>query len=251
MTPRHRNLTLLLRCLHDLDYTPPTWTGQLVARQSQPGEGPSTRIDCHTCRGQGEIRRRGVPFPCETCAGRGWVVVDAYTHRTIGTSETGVVQRVKALRCDSCGGSGAHGNGQRCADPPHGCGGSGWNEVPVSRITAAHLQISLDAPELGPGDPVLASLERREAAGDFTQLGLALAALRLEYRERYRLVVSVYVLGLREPDELPLDEVLRLQLALDYLLSMMPELIRVPSWAARNERRRRERLKRRRQETAA
>lgn len=244
---RRLALTLLLRCLTDLDYSPPTWTGQLVQRQARAGEGPSERIACATCNGEGSVRKRRVPFLCTTCAGRGWVVVDAYTQRMVGTAETGIVQQVKALRCDACGGNGAHGNGRRCQV----CNGSGWVEVPLQRLQACRTPLSADAPELGVGDPVLAALERRDRAGDFDQLGLALGALRLELPRAYRTVVRVYVEASIEADELDEAGRLRHDVGLCYLLRLMPEEIRVPTWAARNERRRRERLRKRRKEVAA
>jgi len=244
---RQLALALLLRCTTDLTYDPPTWTNQLVTRQSRPGEGPSTRIDCHTCQGQGNVRRRGVPFLCETCAGRGWLIVDAYTRRMIGTAETGLVNRVKAIRCDACSGNGAHGNGQRCEH----CRGGGWIEVPLSRLAAVHAPLSADAPELGAGDPVLACLERRERAGDFEQLGLALGALRLELPRSFRTVVRVYVEAVYEVEELSDYARLAHDIGLAYLLRLMPDEIRVPAWAARNERRRREQLRRKRREEAA
>ena len=243
---RYLNLTLLLRCAGDLEYNPPTWSSTL-RRQSIAGEGPSERIDCNSCQGQGEIRRRGVPFLCEACAGRGWIVVDAYTRRIVGTEETGTVNRVKAVRCDACAGNGAHGNQQRCQV----CRGSGWVEVPLSRLAAVRAPLSADAPELGAGDPVLACLERRERAGDFEQLGLALAALRLELPRSYRTVVRVYVEAVYEVEDLAPYSLLAHDVGIAYVLRLMPQEIRVPSWAARNERRRRERLKRKRSQEAA
>ena len=246
MTPLQA-IVLLLRSLNDLSYEPPTSTGQIVQRQSRPGEGPSTRIGCHSCQAEGITRRRGIAYPCDVCRGRGWVVVDAYTLKLIGTEETGTINRVRAVRCDRCGGHGAFGNQQRCGL----CNGSGWQEVPQSRLAAMRGPLSADATELGAGDPVLACLERRERAGDYETLGLALAALRLELPRAYRTVVRVYVEGSIELEELPEQARLRNDIGLAYLRRLMPEEIRVPAWAARNERRRREGLKRRAKEAAA
>lgn len=236
---RLESLTLLLRCASDLDYNPPTSSGSL-RRQSIAGEGPSTKVSCGSCQGEGQVRKRGMPEACPNpyCKD-GQVTVDAYTLRMVSTDER-MVQRVKALRCDSCAGNGAFGNGHRCET----CRGSGWVEVPRERLSAVRGSLELDGPDLGPNDPVLACLERREKAGDFEQLGLALGALRLEHRPWYRLVVGVYVLGQEEPDGLPLDQVLSLSHGLNYLLELMPEEMRVPNWARANERRRRELLKR-------
>lgn len=232
-------LTLLLRSMTDLDYNPPTWSNSL-RRQSIAGEGPSSVVSCGACQGEGIIRKRGMPQACPNpyCKD-GQVTVDAYTLRMVSTGER-LVHRVKALRCDSCAGNGAFGNGHRCER----CGGSGWVEVSLERLRAVRAPLDLDGPDLGPGDPVLRAMEGRQAQGDYDDLGLALAALRLDHRGWYRLVVGVYVLARSEDDELPVDEILTLDQGMRYLLELMPAEIRVPSWAGRNERRRREQLKR-------
>lgn len=243
-------VTLLLRALPDLQHEPQTWSSQL-RRQTIGGEGPSERISCASCNGEGSIRKRGIPVACEVCNARGWLVVDAYTRRPIGTLETGVIQRVKAVRCDACAGQGVHGNQQRCTR----CGGSGWVELPLERFQAARMRLSADAQELGPADPVVAALDggfpgagqayrQRTMAGSFEELGLALAALRLELPPAYRTVIRVYVEALYEPEALNEEQRLRHDIGLRYTERLMPEPIRVPSWAARNERRRREKLKR-------
>lgn len=241
MTPRLHQVALLLRSLRDLEYSPPTWTGQLVARQSRPGEGPSKRSLCEHCNGEGHIRRRGLPFPCEPCSSRGWIVTDAYTERPIGSLETGVLTRLVAVRCDACAGHGAHGNGRRCDY----CAGAGVTELPLQRLTAVRIRLSADSSSLGAGDPVIACMERRERSGSYEELGLALAALRLELPRAFRTVVRVYLEASVELDSLDERGQLRHQVGLTYLSRLMPEEIRVPSWAARNERRRREQLKRR------
>jgi hypothetical protein len=81
-------------------------------------------------------------------------------------------------------------------------------------------------------------------AGSYEELGDALERLRVEDRGRHLLVWRVYVLSEREPESLPDLWRCRLHLGLGFLASEMPETIRVPGWAARNERRRRDRLKR-------
>jgi hypothetical protein len=250
-------LVLLLRSLNDLTYEPPTSTGQIVQRQSRPGEGPSTRIACHSCQGEGEVRKRGIAYACEVCRARGWIVVDAYTLKMIGTEETGTIHRVKAVRCDACAGNGAFGNQRRCER----CGGSGWVEFPLTRLNAMRGPLSADASPLGAGSPIIACMERRAKAGggdlekqidgSYETLGLALAALRLELPRAYRTVVRVYVEAAYEPEELSEQGRLRHDVGLAYLGRLMPEEIRVPNWAARNERRRRDELKRKQREQTA
>jgi hypothetical protein len=146
-----------------------------------------------------------------------------------------------------------HGNGQqcRCSDS----GRPGYVLAPERPVRPWRGETSLraDASELGPEDPVVAALEagmpgvgrayeRRVLEGDYEQLGLALACLRLEYRGRYRLLVGVFVEAEREVEQLHIDEALTIEQALHYLRGLMPDEIRVPSWAARYEKRRRERV---------
>jgi hypothetical protein len=250
MADRLGRVSLLLRSLVDLRFEPVTWSGAL-RRRAQSGEGPSRRVPCSSCGGEGAVRVRGIAARCGACAGRGWLVVDAYTLRPIGTPETGAVVRVKAVRCDSCGGAGVFGNERRCGR----CGGSGWVELPLSRLVAARVRLRADALELGPADPVVAALDagfagagrayrERVVAGSYEELGLALGCLRLEWPRCYRTVVRVYVEAVEEPEGLAGVSRFRHDLGLGYLERLMPEPIRVPGWAARNERRRREGLRR-------
>lgn len=243
-------MSLLLRSLNDLRFEPVTWSGSL-RRRGVAGEGPSRRMVCASCAGEGLVRVRGISTACVVCSGRGWLVVDAYTLRPIGTPETGVEVRVRAVRCDSCGGLGAFGNERRCDR----CNGSGWVELPLSRLVAARSRLSADARELGPADPVAAALDagfagagraycERVVAGSYDELGLALGCLRLELPRSYRTCVQVYVEAVCEPEELSGVARARHDVGLRYLERLMPEPIRVPGWAARNERRRRDALKR-------
>lgn len=247
---RVSSVVLLLRSLGDVSFGARTWSGSL-ARQGVAGEGPSRRLECASCRGEGEVRRRGVPVPCEVCGARGWLVVDAYTERPIGTAETGVVRRVRAVRCDACGGAGAFGNERRCGR----CGGSGWLEVSVGVVGLGRAGGFATGFEFGPGDLLVRSLDegfaglgqayrRRVLAGSFDELEAALESLKVVDRLRFRLVWGTFVDAVREPEELGVGSRVRLWSGVDFLVERMPEVIRVPSWAARNERRRRDRLKR-------
>src|SRR4030095_16461255 len=139
---RLQALSLLLRCINDLDYNPPTASSSL-RRQSIAGEGPSASIPCGDCRGEGTVRRRGMPYPCPNpyCKD-GCVTVDAYTLRMVSTSEQ-FIKRYKRVRCDACGGQGAFPNGWRCES----CNGQGEVEVPLERLQAVR-SLQLDGPEL-------------------------------------------------------------------------------------------------------
>jgi hypothetical protein len=246
---RQTQIVLLERTLTDFDYQPPTWTGALVQRQAKAGEGPSERVPCPDCGGEGERRIRGIPTLCARCKGSGLVTVDAYTQREVGSEEGGLVDRRGWVRCDSCGGGafgrapGVHGNGQacrHCADS----GRPGWVRAPEqkARPWRDRAPLSAAADTFAAGDPVLACMERRVLAGSYEELGLALAALRLERGRLYRLNVGVFVEANREEDELDRYEALLVEEGLAYLASLMPREIRVPSWAATYEQRRREQV---------
>jgi hypothetical protein len=70
-----------------------------VLRRALPGEGPSHRVECPACRGEGIVRDRfRRESPCSSCdggngagpeRGRGWVEVDDYTGRRVGSARTG------------------------------------------------------------------------------------------------------------------------------------------------------------------
>ena len=98
-------IILLLRTLTDFDYQPKTWTGGIV-RQGGKGEGPTSRIACPACSGEGERRVRGIPTLCEECGGRGSILVDAYTERKVRTLEQDAEEPKRMVRCDGCGGTG-------------------------------------------------------------------------------------------------------------------------------------------------
>lgn len=243
---RHQAIVLLLRTLTDYDYQPPTWTGSLRAKSANAGEGPTTTIICKRCDGEGSRRVRTVVQTCEDCGGRGVLVVDAYTGRAQRTMEQQGESHQRMVRCSSCGGT-KRGpwwrNGDELTNTCRRCWGSGYEPAPSHPVRPWRDSLSqplkAEAPELGRGDPVIACMERRQLAGSYEELGLALGALRLEYRPRYRLIVGVYVEAEREEDELHLDEAMHVEHGLGYIGGLMPPLIRVPSWASEFEKRRR------------
>lgn len=122
---------------------------------------------------------------------------------------------------------------------------------------------SLVRPALDPlvGDLLTAALDegfpgaggayrRRVLAGSYEELRVALEELRRVAVFRYRLVVGTYVEGFQEPEDLGASTRLLLDEGVAFLAGLMPGVIRVPSWAARNERRRKDALKRATREAA-
>lgn len=99
---------------------------------------------------------------------------------------------------------------------------------------------ALDAGFPGAGQ----AYRERLVAGSYEELSVALVELRRVDRSRSRLVSRVYIEAELEPEELDARGVRLLRDGLGFLVVRMPGVIRVPGWAARNERRRRERLRR-------
>lgn len=61
------------------DYLPGPWMG----RGGWSAEGPSERRKCKRCNGEGRVRTRKGSAPCEVCGAKGFVLVDAYTGRMV------------------------------------------------------------------------------------------------------------------------------------------------------------------------
>lgn len=47
-----------------------------------PGEKPTVKHECERCTGDGKVNTRAGLKPCETCEGKGFVLVDGYTGKT-------------------------------------------------------------------------------------------------------------------------------------------------------------------------
>jgi hypothetical protein len=245
---RHQQIILLDRTLTDFDYQPPTWTGALVRRQGKAGEGPTTTQPCSRAGCEdGVVRIRGIERTCEQCSGRGLEVVDAYTERKVRTLEQEIESPDRMVRCDECGATGKSvwwRNGDELDNTCRRCWGAKVVPAPSHPIRPFRNGVSLsaNASDLGRGDPVLACMEKRELAGSYNELGLALACLRLQHRGIFRLHVRVFIEALCEEDDVDGSELFLLDQSLRYLDALMPVEIRVPSWAKRFEERRRERV---------
>lgn len=163
------------------------------------------RLECPDCHGEKCVRRRarGIvqTLSCVRCQARGWVFVDDYTRRDVGTLETGAAPaRTVELRCDSCAGAGAHGNGRRCRY----CAGTGKVSVPAALLELRYdakarpaLEDALEVAVAATGS-VAVSVPALRRAGSFAELELALHALSGPER---LCVLATYAEGRLEPSE--------------------------------------------------
>lgn len=252
---RLEQIALLYRNLTAFDFEPETSTGALVRKQARPRGRIGKRALCEACGGEGFLRRRGIAWGCVHCGGadhpleldgerivgigRGYIVVDGYTRRPIGSEEAGLVHGHRLVNCDACGGAGAFGNGRRCER----CGGAGKREHIGARVRyqGESFEVEIER-SIDEGDPVFACLLRRDDAGSFAELIRATEALRGRWLLGYRLIVATYVEGRQEPGSLPPVLRRRLDVALRFVERLMPPEIRVPGWAKAAERRRLARL---------
>lgn len=266
LTDRQNRIALLLRSLDWYDLQPKSWTPELVRRQSKPGDGPSHRIECPACGGLKLRRIRGVLRPCEGCGGSieadrpgcGWVAVDDYTERRIGDVRTHLETGRREIPCDVAGCDRGtvrtgpwRGDNDRCLH----CDGRGKVEVTESQWRSARTgpgRMSAEVQWGGGGDPAAAAIDKRDAAGSYWQVGLALATLRLDLPRAYRTVARVYVEGSMEVDELSDPGRLAHDVGLAYLDRLLADVVlRVPNGIRAAERRRRDALKRRRRQEQA
>ena len=177
---------------------------------AEPGEVESVRAVCPDCNGEG--RRGRFRIACLRCGGtlpnfnasppnygqngRGWIPVDDYTGREVGTVETGTVATTRSVMCDGCGGQGAHGNGKRCRH----CEGVGTVPVTVAgrepvKRSSRHdaLSESLRAGRASGHAGVW-------AAGSFAALERALRDLK-RHERRHVLLVYAVVFHKRLPED--------------------------------------------------
>ncbi len=249
---RRELIQALAWSLDDLLPLPATSTGSIVRGSSVRGEGPSRRVACSACDGEGRlVDRFGRSVPCLVCGGRvagdghrarrgsGRVAVDAYTERQVATVEgPATVVRVERVGCAWCQ-TGA--GGRSSGGLPRGCGvragrrceacdGSGWREL--TRV---------DPLEVATGDAggggVEAALDRRAAAGSYRELERTLSALRVRAPRVWRVWVAVvrFEVPARSGDGRVVEAGWR------FVEAWMPGRVRVPSgvlvaWRARGER---------------
>jgi DnaJ-class molecular chaperone len=252
-TTRQAQLVLLQRTLEPdgltaADYRPPTATGAAIARntKAEAHEGNEQTILCRDCGGSGKKRERTIERACSTCKGRCVEVVDEYTLRRLTTGDQkGEAKPARMVRCDGCGGEGKGPwwrLGDELTNTCRRCWGAKLVLAPRDPIRPFRVAMPRSSVETQSADPLLACMERRQEEGSYDELYLALAVLKTEQRTLFRLDVEVFVKAEREEDELMTGELLALEQALGYLAILMPTAIRVPSWAAQVEQRRREQV---------
>lgn len=182
--------------LLDLMPAPKTATGQLRAGQRRE-ESAHHREPCPTCSASptpGLVRDRFQRSSvCPTCGGAGRRWVDDLTGQP--TNPPGHEARplelptriaTKRVLCDRCGGAGVHGWSEGRALRCDLCDGAGRIPVPIwADDQAKTLERA--------GDPVLTQLERRDRAGSWHELDVALARLRVGYPGLTRAYVDRHV----------------------------------------------------------
>lgn len=237
---------------------PETATGKLVRRQAKPKGRNWHWETCPTCRGEGKTRDRfSRQQTCETCKGRCRLQVDDYTggrvvvHVDKTAEEAGdelpalltfaeefryLLERdTKKVTCPFCNESGVY-KFLRCEH----CDGEGRVAVPGSWLSEP------EKPRSSGGDAVdvqLAALERRDEAGHWHALELAITELRRRAPHCARVLADVYESRQRELDELDDVDEIALRAAVLFLDLILPSPIEVPGWVTKFEERRLEHLR--------
>lgn len=243
MTHRLRQIATLLACRHDFDFT--GIRDSLANLQTERKPSPSKRVPCPDCNGEGTIRRRNFPVPCQRCGGveqpmdfagpgvpgRGWIEVDDYTGKPVNTAVAPQPAPTRSVMCDGCGGSGIRVDvaggmviggslTRRCKY----CEGTGKREVPLSQLAAFHPESTSRHERTG--DPALDAAAAK-ARYSFAELDRALALLREKHPALYADLFVRYELGVRIQDGW------QHHAALEWLSKHMPAELRVPRFDAR------------------
>lgn len=259
MTRRLRDIVLLLGAILDAPFAQPhSWTSELVRRNAKRGESPSRRIPCPNCTRPDEVNGRGYTVdkynhgqPCERCgavieqeqplvfrAGRGWIEVDDYTEKQVGSVRTEVILEIKTVACDVCGGSGStlaerwRGENNRCLR----CNGGGKIEMLASQWRAARSTWrSEPGPDESSGSMVLDTMDARARSGSFDECAEAMEEMRRRWPSIFRLVCDTYIrLDVVTAAERHAAEAI----GLEFLSIWMPNEIKVPGWVRQRARER-------------
>lgn len=258
MPDRRRQIQLLISSRFDLLWFP---GGALRTTQ---GLAPTKRVPCPSC-GAGErpgwlLEKRGGVIvrqkPCAVCGGvsgdkpkggKGVVAVDPMdsTRSVVGSQDTHASARPrKTVKCDACQDAGGKPTGVIRNEPCPHCEGTGRRDLHV-------FDLRLDLREDGDADPIDVAIDRRDDAGSYHALDLALAgisrhankplpflALTLNATLARRLLDDVFLLQERQLHELAVFEQSLVELALAYIDSRMPDPIVVPRDVTQNARER-------------
>ncbi len=206
----------LLRTLNDWIAGPTTWTRNPLCSRPDSGEAPSTTVQCETCQGHGH---RG-KTPCAPCHGTGQITVDAYTERAVST-QTQHVTRIRLVKCDSCAGHGAHGNGRRCWH----CDGTGQRNAPDTELTFEATSRSVSTQTVWISD----RKARQYATGSYAELEDALTALQHGDPNAYRTILCCVVYD--EPRIVSESQTSLITATCEWLAHYMPKPIRCPASA--------------------
>jgi hypothetical protein len=259
MADRRRQIQQLLATRYDGLWFPGG------ALRTDSGLVPTKRVACPDCGSSETPGWRVDSFkrrtPCVTCGGKpgerpkggkGVVAVDPMDsqRQVIGSSDTAASSRPRRrVKCDACqdidGTPTGVVKGERCTV----CGGDGWRDL-------HRFDLALDVREDVDVDALTASIARRDAAGSYHELDLALAgisrvvnkpliylALTVNATEARRLLDDLYLTRARDERSLTQFERALVDLALLYLDSRMPDPIRVPADVIANDRLRRDAAK--------
>lgn len=263
MPDRRRQIELLIGSRFDL-----LWFPGGALRTSQ-GLAPTKRVPCPSC-GTGErpgwlVEKRGGVVvrqtPCATCGGRagerpkpgkGVVAVDPMdsTRSVVGSQDTHASARPrKTVKCDACQDANGKPTGVRRNEPCPHCNGTGRRDLHV-------FDLRLDIRDDGDADPIDVAIDRRDDAGSYHALDLALAgisrhankplpylALTLNATLARRLLDEVFLYRERDRPSLSVFEQSLVELAIGYIDLRMPDPIVVPRDVVLNARERQHTLK--------
>jgi hypothetical protein len=274
---RRRQIELLIATRFDLLWFP-TAPGFKATGKTKTGKRPSRFMPCERCGGY-EVWRRGIRTahvngtgtvrdrfgrenPCEVCNGKGRVPWDEYTGEIVVTDASEpklgeLIRRdTKRVKCPDCQDLSGRATGQVHGAGCRRCEGTGLAAVPGSWLSTPRLENGSDGSD-GSVDPLTASIVRRDQAGSYHDLDLALAgishhvnkpprylSLTVNADQARRLLDELYLPPASKHFEtLGVFEQALVELAMAYIDARMPEPIIVPRDVVANARERQQALK--------
>lgn len=281
MPDRRRQIELLLATRFDLLWFP-TAPGFKATGKTKTGKRPSRFMPCERCggyevwrdgirtahvNGTGTIRDRfGRENPCEVCNGKGRVPWDEYTGEIVVTDASEpklgeLIRRdTKRVKCPDCQDLSGRATGQVRGAGCRRCEGTGLAAVPGSWVSGPRQ----DDDGYTGLDPLTASILRRDQAGSWHELDLALAgfdlalagfskhvnkpprylSLTVNADQARRLLDELYLPPpSRVYEALTRFEQALVELAMAYIDARMPDPIIVPRDVVANARERQQALK--------
>jgi hypothetical protein len=254
MADRRGQVILLIGSRFDFTFEPETFTGKVVRRGAIRGAAPAVWRVCSKCGGSGEARGRGgFMEPCGPCRATGRVKVDDYTGDAVVTADANLslaelIRRdTKHVKCPDCQDLAGNPTGLIRGEPCRRCRGSEQVAVPGSWLSEP---TTVDRLEGDAEAALLNQIGRRDAAGSYRELEEALAGIsrHVNKPEPYRTLTIQHARARRLLDEVFLPPTVRdlgdlweadrglVELALAYVVSRMPDPIRVPAAVVANQR---------------